>query len=68
MSEIMLTLAGQVLFGNWFGEYRPLIPMFFLIAVLLIEPRGLQGFWENYQRRRSKPIPKEPEKKEEAKK
>jgi branched-chain amino acid transport system permease protein len=68
MSEIMLTLTGQMVLGNWFGEYRPLIPMFFLIAVLLIEPRGLQGFWENYQRRRSKPIPKEPEKKEEAKK
>ena len=47
MSEVMLTLAGQMLFGTWFGEYRPLIPMTFLIIVLLIEPRGLQGFWES---------------------
>ena len=41
LAEVMLTLAGQLLIGNWFGEYRPLIPMFFLIAVLLIEPRGI---------------------------
>jgi branched-chain amino acid transport system permease protein len=64
LSEIMLTLAGQMMFGNWVGEYRSLVPMFFLIAVLLIEPRGLQGFYEKYQRRRSKPAPQAPEKKE----
>ncbi len=52
MSEIMLTLGGQMVFGTWFGEYRPLIPMVFLIIVLLIEPRGLQGFWETYQKRK----------------
>jgi hypothetical protein len=38
--------------------------MVFLIIVLLIEPRGLQGFYESYQRRKSKPTPKEPENKE----
>jgi len=46
ISEIMLTTWGQALLGAWVGEYRPLIPMFFLVAVLLIEPRGLQGAWE----------------------
>ena len=49
MAEILLTLGGQLWLGNWFGEYKPLIPMFFLIAVLLIEPRGIQeytkGLW-----------------------
>jgi branched-chain amino acid transport system permease protein len=64
MSEILLTLGGQLLLGNWFGEYRPLIPMFFLIAVLLIEPRGIQGFYERFQRRRTRTSIKEPEKKE----
>lgn len=67
MSEIMLTLGGQLLLGNWFGEYRPLIPMAFLIAVLLIEPRGLQGFYERIKRRRGKPTPKISEKKEDDK-
>lgn len=46
ISEIMLTTWGQSLLGSWVGEYRPLIPMIFLVAVLLIEPRGLQGAWE----------------------
>lgn len=46
VSEIMLTTWGQQIFGAWVGEYRPLVPMFFLVAVLLIEPRGLQGAWE----------------------
>jgi branched-chain amino acid transport system permease protein len=63
MAEIMLTYLGQLLIGTWFGEYRPLIPMVFLIIVLLIEPRGIQGFYESWQRSRTKPIPKEPEKK-----
>jgi branched-chain amino acid transport system permease protein len=46
ISEIMLTTWGQELLGAWVGEYRPLVPMLFLVAVLLIEPRGLQGAWE----------------------
>jgi branched-chain amino acid transport system permease protein len=45
-SEILLTYWLQGVFGSWVGEYRPLIPMFFLIAVLLLEPRGLQGVYE----------------------
>lgn len=67
LSEVLLTLAGQLLLGNWFGEYRPLIPMAFLIAVLLIEPRGIQGFYERVMRRRTKSAPKQSENKEEKK-
>lgn len=48
MSEILLTTWGQALIGVWVGEYRPIIPMIFLVAVLLIEPRGLQGAWEKF--------------------
>jgi len=46
LSEILLTNQLQDIFGIWVGEYRPLIPMFFLIAVLLIQPRGLQGAYD----------------------
>jgi branched-chain amino acid transport system permease protein len=48
MSEIILTKWGQSLIGVWVGEYRPLIPMIFLVAVLLIEPGGLQGGWDKF--------------------
>jgi len=48
MSEILLTLWGQELIGVWVGEWRPIVPMAFLVAVLLIEPRGLQGAWEKF--------------------
>jgi len=61
MSEVMLTLGGQLLLGNWFGEYRPLVPMFFLVAVLLIEPRGLQGIYERIGRRRTTTTPEKKE-------
>jgi branched-chain amino acid transport system permease protein len=64
MAEVLLTLAGQLVIGNWFGEYRPLIPMTFLIIILLIEPRGLQGFYESWQKRKVAPKPKESEAKE----
>ena len=67
MAEIMLTLGGQLLVGNWFGEYRPLIPMFFLIAVLLIEPGGIAGMYERLGRRRIRASIKKPEKKEDEK-
>jgi branched-chain amino acid transport system permease protein len=67
MAEIMLTLGGQIVLGNWFGEYRPLIPMFFLIAVLLIEPRGIQGIYESISKRRIKTTIKKPEEKEDEK-
>ena len=45
LSEIMLTTWGQEIIGTWVGEYRPLVPMMFLVAVLLIEPEGLEGVW-----------------------
>jgi branched-chain amino acid transport system permease protein len=48
MSEIMLTLWGQETLGVWVGEWRPVIPMAFLVAVLLIEPEGLQGVWDKF--------------------
>ncbi len=48
MSEILLTTWGQAIIGVWVGEYRPLIPMIFLVAVLLIEPQGLQGAWTRF--------------------
>lgn len=67
LAEILLTLGGQLVLGNWFGEYRPLIPMIFLIAVLLIEPRGIQGLYENMQKRRTRSTPKTIEKKEDEK-
>jgi branched-chain amino acid transport system permease protein len=46
LSEILLTRWLQGVFGVWMGEYRPLVPMFFLIAVLLIQPQGLHGAYE----------------------
>jgi branched-chain amino acid transport system permease protein len=45
-SEIILTFFLQQTVGVWIGEYRPLVPMVVLVAVLLIEPNGLQGIWE----------------------
>ena len=48
MSEILLTTWGQAIIGVWVGEYRPIIPMIFLVAVLLIEPQGLQGVWSKF--------------------
>jgi len=54
LSEILLTtwlmsikIGGKQLL--WIGEYRPLVPMFFMIAILLLEPRGLQGVLERLQ-------------------
>ena len=48
MSEIMLTTWGQALIGVWVGEYRPMIPMIFLVIVLMIEPDGLQGAYTKF--------------------
>jgi branched-chain amino acid transport system permease protein len=48
MSEIMLTTWGQALNGVWVGEYRPMIPMIFLVIVLMIEPDGLQGAYRKF--------------------
>jgi branched-chain amino acid transport system permease protein len=46
LSEILLTFWLQQNIGMWVGEYRPLIPMIFLVAILLIEPAGLQVVYE----------------------
>jgi len=44
-SEILVTFWGQQIIGAWVGEYRPIIPMIVLVAILLIEPSGLQGLY-----------------------
>jgi branched-chain amino acid transport system permease protein len=49
ISEIMLTVWGQAILGAWVGEWRPIIPMAFLVAVLLVEPQGLQGAWQKFK-------------------
>jgi len=51
LSEILLTTWAQnIKIGGerllWIGEYRPLVPMFFMVAILLLEPRGLKGVWD----------------------
>jgi len=46
LSEILLTTFLQDKVGAWVGEWRPLVPMVFLVAVLLLEPRGLNGVYE----------------------
>lgn len=48
LSEILVTYWAQnIKIGGerllWIGEYRPLVPMFFMVAILLLEPRGLRG-------------------------
>jgi branched-chain amino acid transport system permease protein len=57
ISEIVLTYLGQLYIGTWVGEYRTLIPMAFLVIVLLIEPRGFQGFYDRYMASRVKVKP-----------
>ena len=49
LSEILLTTWLMKVVGVWVGEYRPLIPMILLVAVLLIEPRGLHGLYERFK-------------------
>jgi len=48
LSEVMLTTWGQQILGVWVGEYRPLVPMIFLVAILLVEPEGLQGAYNKF--------------------
>ena len=48
-SEILLTFWGQQVLGAWVGEYRPIIPMIVLVAVLLIEPEGLSGLYSRFK-------------------
>lgn len=40
-AEIALTVAGQAILGVWFGEYRPMIPIFAISLVLYFAPDGL---------------------------
>ena len=37
--EILLTTGGQMLFGTWVGEYRPLIPIALIVLTLLVSQR-----------------------------
>lgn len=48
VSELLITYWLQGIVGVWIGEYRPMVPMFFLIAILLTEPRGLHGIYERF--------------------
>jgi branched-chain amino acid transport system permease protein len=54
LTEVLGTrfLAGE--FGSWLIAYRPLIPLVFIVATLLIAPRGLAGInWSRLRRRGS---------------
>ncbi len=51
LTEVLGTrfLAGE--FGSWLIAYRPLIPLIFIVATLLIAPRGLAGInWSRLRR------------------
>ena len=51
LTEVLGTrfLAGE--FGSWLIAYRPLIPLVFIVATLLIAPRGLAGInWSRLRR------------------
>jgi branched-chain amino acid transport system permease protein len=52
-SEVVLTAWLQNILGPWIGRWRPLVPMFILVAVLLFEPQGLTGV---YERLKASPI------------
>jgi branched-chain amino acid transport system permease protein len=47
--EIIFTAQGMKMLGLWVGEYRPLIPMIATIAILLIEPSGVTGWWATWR-------------------
>lgn len=49
MVEILLTGWLMRVVGLWVGEYRPLIPMVIVIAVLLIQPAGISGAIERWR-------------------
>ncbi len=51
LTEVLGTrfLAGE--FGSWLIAYRPLIPLVFIVATLLLAPRGLAGInWSRLRR------------------
>lgn len=51
LSEILFTFWLKRLFdAPWIGEYRPLIPVFVLAFVLLLEPRGLICLYERMRK------------------
>jgi len=55
LTEVLGTrfLAGE--FGSWLIAYRPLIPLIFIVATLLIAPRGLAGInWSRLRRHGSR--------------
>jgi branched-chain amino acid transport system permease protein len=56
MSEILVTAGLQQVVGAWVGEWRPLVPMVILVAVLLLEPRGLNGVYERFKASRQKRV------------
>lgn len=43
VSEILLISLGQSLIDPWIGEWRPLIPLVFLVIVLRYRPQGFLG-------------------------
>jgi branched-chain amino acid transport system permease protein len=45
MLEIILTTWLAQNIGIWVGEYRPMIPIIFLILVIMFEPAGLHGIY-----------------------
>lgn len=55
LTEVLGTrfLAGE--FGSWLIAYRPLIPLVFIVATLLLAPRGLAGInWSKLRRHGSR--------------
>lgn len=48
--EIMITTVGMARFGNWVGEYRPIIPMIIIVLVLYFKPEGLLGSQNRYEK------------------
>jgi len=52
LTEVLGTrfLAGE--FGSWLIAYRPLIPLVFIVATLMLAPRGIAGIdWSRLRRR-----------------
>ena len=49
-SEIMVTTWMQGAIDPGLGRWRPLVPMIILVAVLLLEPRGLAGVYDRIKK------------------
>jgi len=55
LSEVLITYSIQsIKIGGkrlaWFGEYRTIIPLFVMIAILIMEPKGIQGIIDRFSR------------------